>query len=140
MSNERYVPVNIRVGSLVGMSLDDVVYELRKRDPAFKVIPEQLGLSLQRQQIVRVPANRTVDFIRDPEHAVRTYDDIERGFITSIKGDTVYCRYYNPGLLTVRTRANSEGSSFGYVYPFEFTTQDVINRDWKEFVDDFIIR
>lgn len=44
--------------------------------------------------------------------------DVEFGFVTSVKGDTVFCRYwsrYEPGEL--RTKANSEGADRRLIVP-----------------------
>ena len=51
-----------------------------------------------------------------PTHAegVPDHPDIEYGFVTSVKGDTIFCRYWskhNPDDL--RTTANSEGTPIG---------------------------
>ena len=48
-----------------------------------------------------------------PTHAkgLASHRDAERGFVTSIRGNTVFCRYWsksNPDIL--RTKANSEGT------------------------------
>lgn len=52
-------------------------------------------------QILYVPTHAEGD-IRHP--------DIEAGFVTSVKGDTVYCRYWRKDLSELRTKANSEGT------------------------------
>ena len=54
------------------------------------------------QQIAYVPTHAAGDL---------THSDVEFGFVTSVRGDTVFCRYWSkhsPGEL--RTKANSEGA------------------------------
>lgn len=55
-----------------------------------------------------------------PDHANGNlgHRDVEFGFVTSVKGDTVFCRYwsrYSPGEL--RTKANSEGADRRLIVP-----------------------
>ena len=48
-----------------------------------------------------------------PSHAKDENDPVcERGFVTSVRGDIVFCRYWVQGSLDVlRTKANSEGTN-----------------------------
>ena len=53
-----------------------------------------------------------------PNHANEdeNHPDAELGFVTSQRGDTIFCRYwskYHPGEL--RTKANSEGTPVGNI-------------------------
>lgn len=47
-----------------------------------------------------------------PTHAEGdlSHPDVEAGFVTSVRGDTVFCRYWRKDLAELRTKANSEGT------------------------------
>jgi hypothetical protein len=51
-----------------------------------------------------------------PDHAEGdlNHPDVQVGFVTSVRGDTVFCRYwlgsYSKPQTTLRTQANSEGT------------------------------
>lgn len=53
------------------------------------------------EQIAYIPLHADGDI----EHP-----DVEFGFVTSQRGDTVFCRYWRHDLLDLRTKANSEGT------------------------------
>lgn len=45
-----------------------------------------------------------------------THEDVENGFVTSVRGDTVYCRYWSKITpWAMRTKANSEGASRRFI-------------------------
>ncbi len=48
-----------------------------------------------------------------PDHAAFAKDNVcEPGFVTSVRGDTVFCRYWNKHCPEeLRTTANSEGTN-----------------------------
>ena len=71
-------------------------------------------------QIVYVPlhANGNVD-----------HPDCEAGFVTSLRGDTVWCRYWSkhcPGEL--RTKANSEATPLDLLVFTDTRPQDEVDR------------
>ncbi len=105
------------------------------------MIPEQMGISLGKQQIVYVPTHRQEDYLRDPDIAVKEHDDILRGFITSMNKGGVFCRYFHPPSISdeLRTKGNSERASFDNIYPYEHSHKDRIERAWKQWVANWIV-
>jgi len=74
------------------------------------------------------------------------HKDTQIGFVTSIKGNIIFCRYWNLEWKTLRTRANSEGANRENVYPLnelvtpcrkkmgDFPPKKVINA-WLTIID-----
>lgn len=53
------------------------------------------------EQIAYVPSHAEGDI---------NHPDVEFGFVTSQRGDTVFCRYWRRDMTDLRTKANSEGT------------------------------
>lgn len=66
------------------------------------------------EQIAYIPLHADGDI----EHP-----DVEFGFVTSQRGDTVFCRYWRGDLLDLRTKANSEGTPVEMVVRHEIVPQ-----------------
>lgn len=58
---------------------------------------------------------RGIQIFYVPTHAEGdlSHPDVEAGFVTSVKGDTVFCRYWRKDLTELRTKSNSEGTPKG---------------------------
>jgi len=56
--------------------------------------------------------NRGTQILYVPTHAEGnlSHPDVEAGFVTSVRDDTVFCRYWRKDLSELRTKANSEGT------------------------------
>ncbi len=52
-------------------------------------------------QVLYVPTHTAGDLL---------HPDVQAGFVTSVRGDTVFCRYWRKDLSDLRTKANSEGT------------------------------
>ena len=71
-----------------------------------------------------------------PDHADGNlgHRDVEFGFVTSVKGDTVFCRYwsrYTPNEL--RTKANSEGADRRLIVPHVSHDQAMVDNAFEEY-------
>jgi len=65
-----------------------------------------------------------------PLHADENVDhpDVELGFVTSVRGDTAFCRYWRKGQTgTLRTVANSEGTPIDQLRYVPSISQDVVD-------------
>lgn len=65
-----------------------------------------------------------------PHHAKDdiSHYDVEFGFVTAQRGNTVFCRYWsrsNPNEL--RTKANSEGADVSLIRPYISHDQDTVD-------------
>lgn len=78
---------------------------------------------------------RGTQIIYVPMHAGDDVDhpDCETGFVTSVKGEVVYCRYWskvNPGEL--RTKLNSEGTPIDSIVAIDTVSQHEVDAALKE--------
>jgi hypothetical protein len=86
------------------------------------------------QQIAYVPSHAQIP--RENGFDWHTdHPDVEFGFVTSQRGDTVFCRYWRHQQLgSLRTRANSEGTPANYLVPYD-SVPDSIVRDSLKRID-----
>jgi hypothetical protein len=78
----------------------------------------------------KLPAWSAIPWTFDLDHP-----DIEFGFVTSQRGDTVFCRYWRKGHLgDLRTKANSEGTPVDCLARYESVSADTVahNLQWIE--------
>ena len=75
---------------------------------------------------VKYPAECGLQIVYVPQHADGVdHKDAEAGFITSVRGDVAFCRYwsrYSPGEL--RTKANSEGAPIRHLVAKDTRSQE----------------
>ncbi len=73
-----------------------------------------------------------------PDHAVFSgTNELEAGFVTSVKGDVVFCRYWNkfdPNVL--RTTANSEGTNIRDLMKKDSVPQDRVEQALKDYCNE----
>lgn len=65
-----------------------------------------------------------------PTHANGDLDhhDVEFGFVTSVKGDTVFCRYWtSQNKFELRTKANSEGCNWTLLEKYAIHDQKFVD-------------
>ena len=75
------------------------------------------------QQIAYVPMHAAGDL---------THPDVEFGFVTSVRGDTVFCRYWSKHSLgELRTKANSEGADRRLIVPHQSRMQSDVDAALK---------
>lgn len=71
-----------------------------------------------------------------PNHADGDVDhpDVEFGFVTSVKGDTVFCRYWrSKDSPELRTKTNSEGASKRYISYYVSRPQNEVDEVIKDY-------
>lgn len=63
-----------------------------------------------------------------------THKDVEFGFVTSVRDDTVFCRYWNRWLGALRTLANSEATPIDRLVHHESVSQQRVDEtlEWIE--------
>jgi hypothetical protein len=82
------------------------------------------------QQVVYIP-----DHLKD--NLADNLDSIEFGFITSIRDDVCFCRYWIRGKINqLRTIANSESTNKRDLFPCKVHSQDLIDQMIEEIKKD----
>lgn len=73
--------------------------------------------------------NPGTQIIYIPMHAQNDEDhpDVEEGFVTSQRGDTVFCRYWSKYHSGLRTMGNSEGTPIQFIKVKQTRPQNVID-------------
>lgn len=73
-----------------------------------------------------------------PDHAGDDLDhpDVEFGFVTSVRNDTVFCRYWRRDLSGLRTKANSEGTPIRNLVRHESVLASQVEEAWEAWVEE----
>ena len=78
-------------------------------------------------QVAYVPTHADGDLL---------HPDVEFGFVTSVRSDTVFCRYWSKYELgELRTKANSEGCSPSLLVPYESYPRAEVSAKLREIED-----
>ncbi len=75
--------------------------------------------------------SRGTQIIYIPDHAQGDIDhpDCERGFVTSVRGDVAFCRYWSKfDRMELRTKANSEGTPIRNLVAMDTRAQFLIDK------------
>jgi hypothetical protein len=71
-----------------------------------------------------------------PLHAKNNigHPDVQFGFVTSVRGDTVFCRYWSKSHHGLRTTANSEGAYKNMIVEYTSRPQEDVIRtlEWMD--------
>jgi len=73
---------------------------------------------------------RGTQIVYIPQHAEgdRNHKDVEEGFVTSVRGNSAFCRYWSKyDRYQLRTKANSESTSIRDLVIEATRTQDIID-------------
>ena len=85
------------------------------------------------QQIAYIPTHaRHSTGVASTQWAIRHHPDVEFGFVTSQRGDTIFCRYWRKGHLgDLRTLVNSEGTPADCIVVYDSVPQSVVESTLK---------
>jgi hypothetical protein len=71
-----------------------------------------------------------------PRHANgdENHPDCERGFVTTAKNDTVFCRYWRKDLTDLRTKANSEATPIDMIVIRDSVPQEQVSEAIRKYI------
>ena len=72
-----------------------------------------------------IGVKRGTQILSVPSHAEGNLDhpEVQAGFVTSVRGEHVYCRYWRKDLSELRTKANSECTPIYVLYAVDTVPQ-----------------